>query len=224
MRYDDTPLLSFIAFMSMNLQALYEQTQYTQFLRSRYFVEGVITGACASPEIPLPDTWLPWTIGSRPQSSQQAQSAEDTEHIFEQLFAYFKHTLANMKDDELCLPTYATFKDVAHSKPLAEYCSGLMLAHQSLENLWGDAWQHMQDAEPGIAPALAKDLKHCLLVFSTFADPDAAVAQANARADTELLDKLPIIAQSLESTLRQYVGISGKLAEYLPNQFETFKQ
>jgi uncharacterized protein len=208
----------------MNLQALYEQPEYTQFLHSRYFVEGVITGACASPEIPLPDTWLPWTIASNPQSSSQTQSAEQTEVIFEQLFAFFKHTLANMKDNSLKLPSYAQYKGIGNSKELSEFCSGLMMAHQSLESLWAAAWRHMQAAQEEQAPKFAKDLKHCLLVFSTFADPKAAVEQAQQRGEHALSEKLPAIAQSLEATLAQYVSISGQLAAYLPNQFETFKQ
>jgi uncharacterized protein len=82
----------------------------------------------------------------------------------------------------------------------------------------------MQQRKPEEAPALAKDLKHCLLVFSTFANPPAAIAQAKERGEMNLEDKLPMIAQSLQSTLLQYVSISGKLASFLPNQFETFAQ
>lgn len=208
----------------MNLQALYEQPEHVQFLRSRYFVEGAITGACASPEIPLPDTWLPWTIQSRGRNGDLGHSAEQTEVIFEQLFGFFKTTLAHMKDSTLILPSYAKYRSAEDSHELAEYCSGLLTAHQSSESLWGSAWQRMQQTAPKQAPKLAKELKHCLLVFSTFADVPGALKQAKQRGELHLADKLPIIAKSLASTLTQYVAISGKLAAYLPNQFETFQK
>jgi uncharacterized protein len=98
-----------------------------------------------------------------------------------------------------------------------------MHAHQSNDALWASAWKHMQSAKPQQAPIFAKDLKHCLLVFSTFAAPQAAVQQADARGERGLEKKLPLIAQSLNATLAQYVSISGRLAAFLPNQFETFK-
>ncbi len=208
----------------MNLQALYEQPQHVQFLRSRYFVEGAITGACASPEIPMPDTWLPWTVSARPQLSESAQSAEQTELIFDQLFGFFKETLASMNNQRLKLPSYAEYRSLNDTHELSEYCSGLMLAHQSSEKLWASAWKQMQAKRPEDAPALAKDLKHCLLVFTTFADPQTAIEQAEERGEHHLQEKLPIIAQSLHITLQQYVYISGKLAGFLPNQFETFVQ
>ncbi|MFC4700912.1 UPF0149 family protein [Glaciecola siphonariae] len=206
----------------MNLLALYAHPEHAQYLRSRYFVEGAITGACASPDIPLPDTWLPWTLGDIAQS--QGASAKQIDEIFEHLFGFFKHTLAQMKENQLHVPDYAQYDGPSNSAPLQDYCAGVMLAHQSLEKLWASAWRHMQQAKPAEAPAFAKDLKHCLLVFSTFADPRAAIEQAHARAEPELEKKLPLIAQSLESTLLQYVSISGRLAAFLPNQFETFRQ
>jgi uncharacterized protein len=204
----------------MNLLALYEQPENVHFLHSRYFVEGCITGACACPEIPLPDTWLPWTI----KQHEQVQDNEQADYIFSQLFTYFKQVLGAMKDQQLTLPSYALYNAPENSKALAQYCSGLMLAHQSTEREWAHAWKNMQTQAPSEAPKLSKDLQHCLLVFSTFADPTLAIQQAHARGEKQLEDKLPLIAQSLSSTLKQYVSMSGKLAAYLPNQFETFVQ
>lgn len=208
----------------MNLQALYELSEHTRFLHSRFFVEGVITGACASPEIPLADTWLPWTLSGRPQNQQNAMSEAQTELIFEHLFGFFKATLVRMKDGQLLLPDYAKYRDKDSSAPLAEYCAGLMMAHQSCESLWAEAWQSMQAGQSPDPKKMAKKLKHCLLVFSTFANPHLAIEQASSRGEADLQQKLPKIAQSLQATLEQYVEISGELAAYLPNQFETFQQ
>ena len=211
----------------MDLSGLFSTTSQANqppeshpFLHNRYFVEGVITGACACPEIPLPDTWLPWTIKAHHQIKDNAQA----DYIFEQLFAYFKDVLSKMKDAELRLPDYAVYKEVDTSTALNEYCQGLMFAHQSCEATWQQAWARMQQAVTSEEPRLAKDLKHCLLVFSTFAEPAVAIAQAKERGEEDLATKLPIIAKSLPSALDKYVGISGTLAGFLPNQFETFKQ
>jgi uncharacterized protein len=204
----------------MNLIALYEQPQHAHFLHSRFFVEGVITGACACPEIPLPDVWLPWTISKH----NQVQDDKQADYVFTQLFTFFKSALAAMKDNQLTLPDYAVFRGENDSLALSQYCKGLMTAHHSSEKDWAIAWKKMQALAPEKAPQLSKDLQHCLLVFSSFADPALAIEQARARGETSLADKLPLIAQSLQDTLTQYIGISGQLASYLPNQFETFTQ
>lgn len=204
----------------MNLIALYQQPQHVHFLHSRYFVEGVIIGACACPEIPLPDVWLQWTISKH----NQVQDNKQADYVFSQLFAFFKSTLAAMKDNQLTLPDYAVFKEVDDSQALSQFCKGLMTAHHSTEKDWAVAWGKMQTRAPERAPLLSKDLQHCLLVFSSFANPALAIEQARARGETSLNEKLPLIAQSLQATLTQYIGISGQLANYLPNQFETFTQ
>jgi uncharacterized protein len=69
---------------------------------------------------------------------------------------------------------------------------------------------------------LQKDLKHCLNMFSTFADIPFALQQASRKGNTQLETNLATIYQSLPDTLRTYVKTSGKLVDYLPNQFETF--
>lgn len=204
----------------MSLQALYEQPQHVHFLQSRYYVEGVITGACACPEIPLPDTWLPWTI----REHNQVEDSEQADYIFTKLFAFFKSVLAQMKDQSLALPSYAVYESESETSALSKYCQGLLYAHQATEKEWALAWQSMQQQAPEAAPSLSKDLQHCLLVFSTFANPKLAIEQASARDESELSAKLPLIAASLPQTLAKYVSISGEVASFLPDQFETFQQ
>nr|WP_136251451.1 UPF0149 family protein [Ningiella ruwaisensis] len=206
----------------MTLSQLYANKEQVHFLHTQYFVEGAITGACAVPEIPLPDTWLPWVI----KTHNKIRDNEQAQQLFDVLFSHFKHVLAEMKSAKMTLPNYAKFKDANESFELEQYCKGLMLAHQSSESVWRHAWQRMQKNEPEAAPKLAKDLKHCLIVFSTFADINAAISQAKERGDDieKLKTSLPAIAETLDATLTQYVTISGKLAQHLPNQFETFEQ
>ena len=202
-----------------DITSLYNNPQQAEFLQSQYFVEGALMGACACPEIPLPDVWLPWII----KHHGQMQSAEQADAITDILFVHFKYLLAQMHDNSITLPSYAVYSEMDYSA-LSQWCEGLLMAHSATEKCWQGAWHKMQQKNPDGAPAMAKDLKHCLLMFSTFAQPDKAIADAALKGDSELSDKLPIIAKSLGQTLRQYIKISGDLAAYLPNQFETFKQ
>lgn len=211
----------------VTLSSLYEDSQQAAFLQSQYFVEGALMGACACPEIPMPDAWLPWVIKHHGQVQNDAQANA----ITDVLFAHFKACLAQMHDDTIQLPVYVQYSaqgdsDKSNSErgnlALSEWCEGLLMAHTATEKSWQSAWNKMQQRNPDAAPALAKNLKHCLLVFSTFAEPNKAIKEAAKKGDFELSQKLPMIAQSLEQTLLTYIKISGNLAAYLPNQFETF--
>lgn len=217
----------------MNLSALYTNPDQAFFLHSQYYVEGCLLGACACPEIPLPDVWLPWVI----KHHGQIQNVSQADSITNDLFAFFKHCLAQMHANNLSLPEYVKYSTVLAGQdsadenyPLKQWCLGLLTAHSASENVWQGAWHKMQQQDPDLAPKLAKNLKHCLLVFSTFAEPEKAIIKGNVKNSEQnqdvqtLADNLPIIAKSLNTTLKTYVDIAGELAAYLPNQFETFEK
>lgn len=206
----------------MGLSELYDNPKQAAFLHPQEYLEGCLLGACACPEIPLPDVWMPWVI----KQHKQIESPEQVEHISDVLFAFFKACLADMHNDKVNLPKYAQMaKNAAYSQSgyqaLSLWTQGLLMAHGARESYWQNAWNKMQQQAPNKAPELAKDLSHCLLMFSTFADPQRAISEANKKGDEQLLEKLPLIAQSLQVALEKYVAISGQLAQYLPNQFET---
>lgn len=207
--------------LNMDLSELYDDPQQAKFLHSKYYVEGCLLGACACPEIPLPDVWLTWVI----KHHHQIHNANQADQISDVLFDFFKQCLANMHNENLSLPVYATYSENDHAA-LSQWCSGLLMAHGAREQFWQGAWNKMEALSNDKAASLAKKLKHCLLMFSTFANPKGAINDAEKKdgSGAALAEKLPIIAKSLEEALRQYVGISGELAAYLPNQFETFKK
>ncbi len=211
----------------MNLFLIYQSHEIADMLHSRYYVEGALFGAAVTPEIPMPDVWLPWAI----KNHGQMQNNRQADTITDALFDYFKYCLQQMKDNAQCLPSYAVFElDDSNlgfsdaSSPLSQWLQGVLMAHSSMETVWQNAWQLMQAKDPEQAPLLAKKLKHSLGMFSTFADLALAVEQAKKRGQTDFERKLPLIALSLPEALRTYVSISGELASYLPNQFETFVQ
>ncbi|MDT0595501.1 UPF0149 family protein [Glaciecola petra] len=207
----------------MGLSELYDNPKQAAFLHPQEYLEGCLLGACACPEIPLPDVWMPWVI----KQHKQIESPEQVERISDVLFAFFKARLADMHNDTVKLPEYARVaKEMPYDKKdyraLSLWAQGLLMAHSAREAYWQNAWDKMQQQVPDKAPVLAKDLSHCLLMFSTFADPQKTISEATKKGDKQLLEKLPIIAQSLQKALEKYVAISGQLAQYLPNQFETF--
>lgn len=204
----------------MNLLSLYENADNASILHSRYYVEGVVLGATAAPEIPMPDVWLPWAIKHHGQMKNNKQA----DAITDDLFAYFKWCLSRMRDNNLALPAYCKFDTDENKEALSQWLQGLLAAHSSMHQTWQHAWDKMQSKAPDKAPKLAKDLKHCLSMFSTFADVELAAKQALERGDKTLDKQLPIIAKSLANSLSTYVNLSGELAAYLPHQFETFVQ
>jgi uncharacterized protein len=213
--------------LDMNLLSIYEKPENAALLHSRYYVEGVLFGAGVSPEIPMPDAWLTWTI----KHHGQMQDKQQADEITDALFAYFKFCLAMMTNNEVTMPNYAIFEENAEyshqidtQSPLSQWLSGLLTAHANTEKVWQNAWTIMQNKSPATAPDLAKNLKHSLGMFSTFADMPLAIEQAHKRGQEDFESKLPSIAKALPNALKTYVEVSGELAAYLPNQFETFVQ
>jgi uncharacterized protein len=208
----------------MNLLLIYQNSDIADMLHSRYYVEGALLGAGVAPEIPMPDVWLPWAI----KHHGQMQNNQQADVITDALFDYFKYCLQQMKDNALRMPVYCIFEDDSEkwgrTSSLSQWLQGVLTAHSSMEPVWQNAWQLMHDKNPQHAPVLAKKLKHSLGMFSTFADVELAIEQAKMRGQMDFKNNLPLIAQSLPEALNTYVSISGELANYLPNQFETFVQ
>lgn len=206
----------------MDLNSLYQNTASKNLLHSQFYVEGVILGAACCPEIPMPNIWMPWLF------KQQRRQLGEPE-LTDCLFAFFKDCLNEMRQGTLSLPKYISYKDVTaadfkpqDNEPLKDWCRGILTAHGATESSWQTAWSRMQESHPTKAPVFAKELKHCLKMFSTFSDPLKTIEQSPT--PDELKKHLPVIANSLRASLISYVRLSGELASYLPNQFETFAQ
>lgn len=180
-------------------------------------IDGLLFAVAAAPEIPMPDTWLPWLV-KQPGTIQ----AKDADELTSLLLALLKHRLAEMRDETFALPEECRFDTDKSNLALTQWLTGLMIGHQQLEPVWLDAWQCVQKQQPERLPDLQRDLSHCLRMFSTFAEPQLAIEQAQQRGNDALAAKLPVIFQSFPKALKQYVDISGELVGYMPNQFEMY--
>ena len=194
-------------------------------LYSYDYICGLIFAVASAPEIPMPQQWLPWVINRRGQlkDEQQADSLSDV------LMGILQHQLKDMSDERVGLPPdYCYPEDKAGNNPVSQWFCGLLAGHSRLEAVWLDAWGKMGKQGEEEIFSLQKDLKHCLRLFSTFADIPLALAQAaendGQQKGAELEQMLPTIYLSLSSSLTTYVGLSGRLVDYLPNQFETFQK
>lgn len=167
----------------------------------------------------MPEVWLPWVVKNQGDIRQK-----DADELMGLLLELLKSRLSEMRDDQFPLPKDCTYSSERNNDELKQWLTGLLFGHQQLEQVWQEAWQHMMKQDPEAQPKLKRDLSHCLRMFSTFANPDLAISQAEQRDNHELAEKLPVIFESFPKALKQYVDISGKLVGYIPNQFELYEE
>ena len=189
-------------------------------LHSPAYIRGLIFAIAAAPEIPMPDQWFLWTLKQRGQIA----SGQQADHLADVLMGCLQMQLAQMRVEQVSLPgEYQLSDDVRVTSPLNDFFTGLLAGHSQLESVWMTAWETVAAQDPAKLPQMQKDLKHCLGMFTTFANIPLALRQAEERG-TDLSEMLPKIYPSLTPALKTYVGLSGLLVAYMPDQFETFVQ
>jgi uncharacterized protein len=203
-----------------SLSSLCESKELLDVLHPYAFIQGIVFAVAAAPEIPMPEKWLPWAI----KTSNQLTSTEQADNLADILMKMLQEKLKSMSEEKVHLPMGVTFSQQGQEQSsVAVWCQGMLFGHSQLEPVWQHAWDKMQLSEATQMQQLQKDLSHCLYMFTTFADIPLAVKQAESRGNDQLLNILPKIFLSFPQTLKTYVGLSGRLVDYLPNQFETFE-
>ncbi|MFT4807350.1 MAG: hypothetical protein ACI9LX_000667 [Paraglaciecola sp.] len=204
-----------------SLSSLCVSEELLDVLHPYAFIQGVIFAVAGAPEIPMPEKWLPWALKASNQLTSNAQADKLTDNLMKLL----QVQLQNMSEEKIHLPMGITFnQDGQEQSSVAMWCQGMLFGHSQLESVWQHAWNKMQVSDETQMQQLQKDLSHCLYMFTTFADIPLAVKQAQNRGNDQLFNILPKIFLSFPETLKTYVGLSGRLVDYLPNQFETFEQ
>jgi uncharacterized protein len=204
-----------------SLSSLCESEELSDVLHPYAFIQGLVFAVAAAPEIPMPEAWLPWAI----KTSHQLTNNEQADKITDILMKILQTQLRSMSEEKINLPMGITFnQDGQKQSSVAVWCQGMLFGHSQLEPVWQHAWNKMQVSEVTQMQQLQKNLSHCLYMFTTFADIPLAVKQAENRGNDQLLNILPKVFLSFPQTLKTYVGLSGKLVDFLPNQFETFEQ
>jgi uncharacterized protein len=201
------------------LRELCQTEDFSQVLHPFEYIQGLLFAVCAAPEIPMPETWLPWVI----KTHKQMKSAKQTQRLTDLLMKLLQQQLKNMSEEKISLPMNVTFHQTDQAQNnIALWCQGMLFGHHQLEPVWQNAWHKMQISQSTEMQNLQRDLKHCLYMFTTFADIPLALKQAEERGNHQLLQALPKIFLSFPLMLKTYVGLSERLVAFLPNQFETF--
>ena len=189
----------------------YEKLAMVAVLPEQAYLQGLIFGVAACPEIPMPEQWMPWAIRADANTAISKQQADE---LADYLMGRLRDTLDSMRKEERLLPEEYQW----HGNGLQQWLKGLLTAHQQLEKQWQQAWQMSEQTLD--LPALSGRLNRCLKLFTTLADPRSRLQQTSHEKRQELTDGLPRLAASLLPMLREYVAISGELVQVLPNQFE----
>lgn len=193
--------------------------ELSHVLHSQDFIRGLVFAVCASPEIPMPEQWLVWVFNQRGQLS----SNEQADGLTDVLMTMMQNQLREMRDEQIRFPAQYCYEEKS-GIPASEWLSGLLAGHGHLEQVWQKAWNRMANKQLEEMAPMQRDLKHCLMMFTTFADVPMAIKQAEQKNNHALVTSLPKIFHSIEDALKKYVGLSGALVSYMPDQFETFVQ
>jgi uncharacterized protein len=203
------------------LRELCRSADFCKVLHPYEYIRGLLFAVCAAPEIPMPETWLPWVI----KTHKQLKSAKQAQSLTDLLIKLLQQQLKDMREEKISLPMNVTFHHTDQAQNnVAFWCHGMLFGHHQLEPVWQNAWHKMQITESAEMQNLQRDLRHCLYMFTTFADIPLALKQAENRGNHQLFEALPKIFLSFPKMLKTYVGLSERLVEFLPNQFETFVQ
>lgn len=202
------------------LENFYDYQDNSSIFQSPFYIRGLLFAVCASPDIPMPEQWFPWVVkqGGEIQSHQ-------IDKVANILMQMLKEQLQAMRDEKVQLPADCHFESVENQNDhLQQWMTGLTTGHSLLESVWQEAWQAMMEKQADVSEVFAKDLSRCLRMFSTFADIELAIKQAEQRSAENFKEQLPVLAKSISNCLRDYVRLSGDLVSFLPNQFDTFQK
>lgn len=198
------------------LLALMKSPLLKAHIHSDSFVSGVVFGVSAAPEIPMPETWMPWVLNG---SHQKPLAASEVDKLADGLVSQLQWQLKIIKDEQRYLPEACVWsKDKNKCVVVQQWLQGVLFAHSQLEDVWFNAWQKADigDAESRLA--------RCLKSFSILANTELAMSGLNEKKRDALTENLPILAKQLESLLNDYVNLAGELAAYLPGQFEMYSE
>lgn len=195
--------------------------QSAKQLLDPFVILGGVFAVAGSPDIPLPQVWLPWIF----QPEVDLSEVSDIDGISETAMQCMQWQLRQMRNNQVSLLSQLTMPKLDDKQaPLSLWMQGLLLNHARLEPIWQAAWQVMEAQQAAPLPALQKNLRHCLTMFSTFADIPFALQQAERKGNRQLGGSLAKIYLSLPEALRLYVSTAGSLVDYLPDQFESYMQ
>ncbi|MGJ8630151.1 MAG: UPF0149 family protein [Glaciecola sp.] len=198
------------------LNDLYQLSLWQKTLYSAPKVHGILFGVSCVPEIPMPETWLGYVFNQHSQIPSEAALEQLTKVLMDGL----SQVLAAIHKSDYTFCEAWSWDD-SELAMFADFLQGVLLVHQAQEKQWQKAWDTMPETAQ---VAHSKTLQQCLSMMTTFADVPLAISKKSPAQQPAFISALPQLFLSLPNTIERYVGLSGQVASYLPNQFEQFTQ
>ena len=211
---------------SISFQQLFIQPEFSRLLPSQMYCRGFIFAVASCPEIPMPESWMPWLI------KQDERPADNTsfDQLAEGLMDGLRQVLQAMREGDNLVPESCVWDtDAIKRTALSDWLTGLLSAHSQVETIWQQAWslaQQHPEQDRGILNEEdpARRLARCLKLFSTLANVELALLKRTSEQAELLNANLSKLADQLPAMAKEYVRIAGELSAVLPNQFESFTQ
>lgn len=207
------------------LDDLYKTPALATLLPDKVYVKGFIFAIATSPEIPMPETWMPWLMTKSTEVPANAMLDTLAEGLMDGLREY----LNAMRQNAALVPQdWLTLSEGMPCSLLSLWLTGLVAAHAKLEPCWQRAWtlatkQPNKDIAKGKEDP-SKRLTRCLKLFTTLADTELALSVRNDQQAALLRENMGKLVAQVPAMLADYVALAGELALALPNQFESFTQ
>lgn len=204
-RGSELKTLKFIPFDKEQERVLREnisQLQGKEALLGYYQLQGLLFAIACSPESIRPSEWfdLIW-LNDEPQFD----SEQDARQFYKQVVALYEH-IAEMARQRRFLPFSPDYSELWQQQ-LAEWCEGLLLGHQYLEDLWLVATDDLNDQD------IISEVDASLSLAATFADFVSA-KQLSFEEGVELTDDyLPEAYQLFWKVLATYATAGSLWAE-----------
>lgn len=200
-----------------SLDAVFKNPKMQHVLPSQFHTDGFIFAIAAAPEIPMPERWMPQLI----RGGNDALLSEEVDHLADCFMGCLRQHLDAMRNEQISLPATCRWSsDASDTLPsdLSDWLQGVLQAHQFVEKDWQQVWSSSARNTADNADRLKRSLR----LFSTLADVSLAL-QSRTPEQADMLQKnIPLLWRQLPEQLKDYVTLSGELAQSLPNQFETF--
>lgn len=178
------------------------QLQGKEALLSYYQLQGLLFAIACSPERIKPSEWFDiiW-LTDEPQFDDEQEARQ----FYRQLVALSDH-IADMARQRRFLPFSARYSE-RWQQQLSEWCEGLLMGHQYLEDLWMIATDDLNDS------TISNEIEASLSLAATFADV-ATAKQLSFEEGIELTDDyLPEAYQLFWKVLATYATAGSIWAE-----------
>lgn len=171
-------------------------------------LRGFLWAVISSPAKLMTQDWLPMVLGEVKDGEEPFENQEELDHFLAVLFAFYHDTLQQFTDQEIRFPPeYIYSDDVALMQPLTDWCEGLLIGHDWLEDIWTES---SVDIDLDDGSSLQDTLDAVLAIITLFADIPQGVSESE---DPETLKaKLAFAWEPLLSTaLLEYAQIGHEL-------------